>query len=452
MITRLRAYLAGPGLGPTLVKAVSGSAGLRIAGMGFGFLVGVQLARGLGAEGYGIYGVAMSIIALLTVPTEFGLPQLLTREVAVAKVKRDWGRMKGILRWSSRVSLLISAVIGVGVVAWLLLSGQGLGSPLGMTLLAGVLMVPVAAQLSMRSAALRGLQLIVRGQVPDVLLRPMLYSALLFIASLWFVPMTPALAMVLGVMSAAAALVVTLYMLHWSMPTDVAAASAVVDSRAWWHSALPMALTEGMRVLQSHLLILILGWMVVMSEVGIFRMASSIMLLVSMPISLFNILNMPLIARLHSANETRRLQRMLGATAAGMTIGSLVLCVPFVFAGEKILALVFGSEFSAGNGVLLVLSASVLTSAAFGTSAALLNMTGHPEQVARASLLSLVCLAVTAVPLIHFFGTMGAAVSYLISTTVWSLRMWLSSKEHLSLDPSILSLLDLEGWGSSNRS
>src|SRR5690606_41939833 len=108
VIARLRDYLGGAGLGPVLVKAVTGSAGLRIAGMGFGFLVGVQLARGLGAEGYGTYGVAMSIIALLTVPTEFGLPQLLTREVASAQVRQDWARMRGILRWSSRVSLLLS--------------------------------------------------------------------------------------------------------------------------------------------------------------------------------------------------------------------------------------------------------------------------------------------------------------------------------------------------------
>src|SRR5690606_12384491 len=186
MIYRLRCYLSGSELGPMLIKAVTGSAGLRIAGMGFGFLVGVQLARGLGAEGYGIYGVAMSVIALLTVPTEFGLPQLLTREVAAAQVRRDWGRLKGILCWSSQVSLLISAVIGVCVVAWLLLSGRGLASPFGMTLLAGVAMVPVVAQLSMRSATLRGLQQILRGQLPDVLLRPMFYSLLLFFVSVCF--------------------------------------------------------------------------------------------------------------------------------------------------------------------------------------------------------------------------------------------------------------------------
>ena len=44
MIARLRSYLAGSGLGPTLVKALTGNAGLRIAGMGFGFfLAGVQV-------------------------------------------------------------------------------------------------------------------------------------------------------------------------------------------------------------------------------------------------------------------------------------------------------------------------------------------------------------------------------------------------------------------------
>src|SRR5690606_24388717 len=167
----LRQYLSGNGIGAVLVKAVAGSAGLRIAGMGFGFLVGVQLARGLGAEGYGIYGVAMSIIALLTVPTEFGLPQLLTREVAAAHVKQDWGRMKGILGWSTRGWMRIAAAVGAAVMAWLLLAGQGLRSTLGSTLLVGLLMVPLVALVALRSAALRGLQLIVRGQVPDVLLR-----------------------------------------------------------------------------------------------------------------------------------------------------------------------------------------------------------------------------------------------------------------------------------------
>ncbi|UWX04051.1 oligosaccharide flippase family protein [Pseudoxanthomonas sp. NC8] len=303
MSGHFRQYLSGTGLGPVLIRAVTGSAGLRIAGMGFGFLVGVQLARGLGAEGYGIYGVAMSVIALVMVPTEFGLPQLLAREVAVAQARQDWGLMKGILQWSSRVSLLISLPIGVGVATLLWLSGHGWGSPLGIILLAGTGMVPLVAQLSLRAAALRGLQQIVRGQLPDVLLRPMLHSLLLFLVPLWAMPLTPELAMVLGVVAATIALALAFHMLRKAFPEEAREANPVVDTRSWWSSAWPMAMTEGMRLLQAHLLFLVLAAMASLSDLGIYRVASSVVLLITMPISLFNTVSMPLIARLHARGE-----------------------------------------------------------------------------------------------------------------------------------------------------
>src|SRR5690606_35813606 len=129
----------------------------------------------------------------------------------------------------------------------------------------------------------------------------------------------------------------------------------------------------------------------------------------SMPISLFNIVSMPVIARLHFAGETGALQRLLGMTSAGMMLGSLALCIPFFIAGKWLIGAVFGEEFAAGNPILLILSISVLVSAVFGTSAGLLNMTGHQDAVTRASALSLACLAVTAVPLVHYFGLRGAA-------------------------------------------
>lgn len=440
MIGRLRRYLAGTGLGPTLVKAVTGSAGLRIAGMGFGFLVGVQLARGLGAEGYGIYGVAMSIIALLTVPTEFGLPQLLTREVAVAKVERDWGRMKGILRWSSRVSLLLSAVIGVGVVAWLLLSGRRLNSPLGMTLLAGVLMVPVVAQLSIRAAVLRGLQLIVRGQLPDVMLRPMFYSALLLLAALWFTPMTPAVAMALGVLSAALALLVAQLMLRGQMPVEVMAAVPVQEAGAWLNSTLPMAMTEGLRLLQSHLLILVIGVMATAADVGVYRVAASVGLVLALPAGLFAAVGAPVIARLHAAGDRARLQRLLGWVALGMTVGALVLTLPFILGGESLFARMFGPEFAASAPVLLVIATGQVASSLFGANAALLNMTGHQGAVTKASTLSLLLLLFIAVPLIHFHGVMGAAIANAVALFMWKVILWNFARQRTSLRSTVLAV------------
>ncbi|MCD9032750.1 lipopolysaccharide biosynthesis protein [Luteimonas sp. Y-2-2-4F] len=440
MIARLRRYLAGTGLGPQVVRGLLGSGGLRIAGMGFGFLVGVQLARALGAEGYGVYGVAMSIVALLTVPTEFGLPQLLTREVAAAQAHGDWGRVHGVLRWTTRVSMLAALLVAAAIVAWLLVPGPRPASPLGAALLAGTALVPLVALLSLRSAALRGLQRIVGGQVAEVALRPAFHSLLLFLAPLLFAATTPALAMALGAAATGAALLVAQWMLRRALPPGAPAVSAA-DARRWWSAALPMAATEGMRLLHAHLLILLLGAMVALSEVGVYRVASSVALLVAMPVSLFNIVGAPVIARLHAVDDRARLQRLLAGLAAGMLLCTAALALPFALAGRPILAALFGAPFAAGHAVLLWLCAGVLANAFFGAAAATLNMTGRQGRVTRASLASLALLAVAAPPLVHAWGIPGAAVAHLLATASWSALMWRDARRLLGLDTSALAIL-----------
>lgn len=425
-----------------LVKAVGGSAGLRIAGMAFGFLVGVQLARGLGAEGYGVYGLAMSVIALLTVPTQFGLPQLLTREVAVVHVAGNWGRLHGILKWSMRASMVIATVVAAGVLLWLAWHRE-FESAFGATLLAGLVLVPVVAVLSLRSSALRGVQQIVKGQAPEVLLRPALHSCLLFFVGLFVVPLTPALAMWLGVLGAVVSLFVADRLLHRALPRAVFSAPVETDARGWWRSAVPMAMTEGMRILQAHLLIFFLGGMVALADVGVFRMAASTALLVSMPLGLFNIVSMPIIARLHAADQRAQLQRMMTMVSLGMTAGVFLLSAPFFLAGEWLLTRVFGQDFATGSWALSLLCLSATVNALFGVSAALLNMTGHQKTVTTASLVGLVVLVVTAPLLIRSHGIEGAAAANLLSVLAWNLLLWHGCRRLLGVETGVIGLLSL---------
>ena len=440
VIGQVRRYLARDGLGPVLVKAVSGSAGLRIAGMAFGFLIGVQLARGLGAQGYGVYGLAMSILAMLTVPTEFGLPQLITREVAVAQVHGEWAKVHGILRWSLRTSLLIAGVIAAVVISWLFIWGN-LRSPLGSALLPGIVMIPFVAMLSQRSAALRGAQQIVKGQLAEVAVRPALHSLLIFIAAQLFIPLTPTIAMWLGAASALGAWFLADWHLNRALPRQALVVPVTINPSGWWSSALPMAMTEGMRLLQGHLLIFLLGGMASMIQLGLFRMAVSTVALVAMPISLFNIVCMPLIANLHASDSRAKMQRMLTLISLGMTVGVVLLCLPFFIAGEWLLGRAFGAEFASGNTALLLLSASVIIDALFGASAALLTMLGHQRRVTAASLFALVVLVVAGIPLVYFYGMHGAAIANLCSVTAWKVLMWLDCRRLLGFETGVWRML-----------
>ena len=413
--------------------------------MFFGFLVGVQLARGLGVEGYGLYGLAMSIVALMSVVTEFGLPQLLTREVAGAQVRNEWGRVRGLLDWSSKFVLAISLAVLSAVTVFLWASGHGLSSPLAQTLLAGLLLVPLVAEGRIRSAALRGMQFIVRSQLPDALIRPVVFSLLLFVTAL-LLQLTPQTAMLLGVVAAAVAFVCSWAMLRNALPREVMTMAPERATQEWRSSAFPMALTEGMRVLQGHLAVLLLGWMATVAEVGLFRVASSVAVLIAFPLTLTALVGSPIIARLHAQKDYVRLQRLLSWFSLGMTVSTVMVALPFLVGGDKLLGWVFGNEFAASNSILLLLCLSTALTAFFGVNAVLLNMTGHQRRVTRASWISLALMGVLGPVLIHAFGALGAALASTISMLVWNTQMWRDGVRLLALDTSFLPLLKRDAW------
>lgn len=444
MIKRFSSYFARGGLGPTLVRALIGSAGIRIVGMAFGFLVGVQLARGLGAAGYGVYGVAMSIISMVMIPTEFGLPQLITREVASAQVRQDWSLIRGILKWANSIVILLSlAMAFAGLVVWLLFH-EKFSEDVAYALLPGLFLIPLVPLSNLRGAALRGLQKIVRGQLPDVICRPIVFSLLLLIASL-FLPMglTPAVAITMQVLAAAVTLMLASFMLKAILPTIQNKEMPIKNAKAWLYSAFPMALTEGMRMLNSNVSILLLGVLSTSVTVGIFRVATAMGILFTMPVTLVHIVSAPVISRLYAAEDYQRLQRMLSWIALVMFIGVAGITLPFIFFGDQILSKVFGAEFGDANLPLLILSAGTIIGSAFGAGATLLNMTGYEKKVTRAFLISLVILGFLLFPLIDLWGAAGAALANSISFVIWSILMWIDARRFLSLDISIFSFIKI---------
>lgn len=433
-----------------LINAVIGSAGLRIASMGLGFLVGVQLARGLGAEGYGIYGVAMSVIALISLPVEFGMPQLLVREVAAAQVAGNLGRMRGVLYWSRRSALLFSGVTVVAMLAWLLTAGHGFERPLSKALLAGVLLIPMVVFCRLWGAALQGLHHIVSGQLPDTVIRPAAFALLLFLMHLCTVSLSPALAMVLGALSAAIAFFVAWTMLRRALPVALPHARREIDARRWWASALPMALTEGMRGLQGNIATLVMGGLATAASVGVFRVASSVSVVISIPITLFIIVGSPAVSRLHMQGDIRRMQRLLGWLGAGMTFGSAVLTVAVLIFGQWLLVRLFGVEFEASNGPLLILCAGSILYSALGPAFIVLNMSGHEKRVTRAFIISVAVLLLLAIPLVKFYGADGAALASAFSFVLSNVIMRGDTRRLLGLESSIISLLHVRNnYGNS---
>lgn len=444
MLKLTLAYLTGNGLGSTLVRALMGSAGLRIIGLAMGFLVGVQLARSLGASGYGIYGLAMSLLSIAAIPAEFGLPQLVTREVAAAHQRQDRVLIGTLIRWSVRTLLcmaLVALLIGTVLGWW---RSALIDVSLLHALAAGFLFVVLAPLGNVFGAALRGLQQVVAGQVPDVLLRPAVYSALLFASTFLLSDgLSPALAMLLQVVSVGFSTACAYVYLRRHLPKEAMASrvrASSAQAQQWLRSTWPLALTEAMRVVHGNLATLTLGLLSTTTAVGVFRVGSSTSALLTMPISLFHIVLAPTIARLHAAGDDRRLEQLMGWSSAAMAVGVAVLCLPFVFAGGPLLAFMFGSDFIGANSTLLALGIGSAIGSLFGPGATLLNMTGHERRVTRSFAFSLLALCVLMPPLGYYLKGFGAALAVSLSFILWSAVMWWDAKRLLGIDASVLSL------------
>ena len=78
---------------------------VRVIGTFLTFILSIVLARTLGAAGYGIYSFALSIIMILSIPIQSGLPTLAVRETAKALAINNYPLIRVIASWSNRLTL-----------------------------------------------------------------------------------------------------------------------------------------------------------------------------------------------------------------------------------------------------------------------------------------------------------------------------------------------------------
>ena len=438
-LKRARIYVTGEGLGPFLVRSVAGSSAVQLGGMILTFLVGVQLARGLGVAGYGYYGIAMAVVTLATIPASVGIPKLVIREIAAAQSRNDNGIVFGVLRWAERVCWRISAVIATiiavaAAVAWT----SGLGN-VAIAVLLGVPMIVLLPLASIRGSALRGLNHIVLGQLPIGLVRPLAMSILLFAAFSWGLRISATSAMALNSVTVAGALVLASYWLASKLPQR-RGSRWTGNTRGWIASSIPMALTDAIQNLQVQLAILVLGALLTAAEAGLFRVATTISIVVGAPMTTISLVALSPFASLHATGDYIRLQKVVTHCARLQFAVVVCLALPLLIAAGPILAIAFGQSFASAAGTLKILVIGQIINAAAGPNGAVLNMTGHERRVSRAVFVGLALNIVSVVFFSPSLGSVGGAIGVVASQICWNALLWADAKNRLSIDTSVLGL------------
>ena len=430
-------------LGSAIARDAAWSFGLKIVYTGLSFLVTVFLARLLGAEGYGIYSYSFALVTLLALPAQAGLPILMVRETARGMAQGRPELVQGIWRWAGRFTGLLSVALAVLLGPLILLWRGGLGTMEGLTMAWALLLVPLVALGNLRGAALRGLQKVVAGQVPEFVLRPGLLLVLVGVLALAArTQLAASQAMAAHVLAAALAFAAGAWLLWRGTPVAVRRAHPYREGQAWLASMMPLALLAGMQVINQQASILILGLFGPADQVGIYRVAVQMAMLASFALDPINVVVAPRFARLHARGEIAALQRLATASARLVLGLNLVATVGFVLLAEPFLGLVFGSAYVAAYAPLLILLVGQFVNSAVGPVGFLLNMTGHERDSARAVAIAAAVNGALNLLLVPIWGSNGAAMAAAVSVIAsnallcWAVRKRLGINT-LAFGPSV---------------
>jgi O-antigen/teichoic acid export membrane protein len=412
---------------------------LHATSMALTFVVGVLLARQLGPSGYGVYALAMTVATLVGMLTEFGLPVLAMREFAAAEARQSWGEARGLLHWADRVILGLSAVLLACFFAAALLFDFAARSAFLATMLWAVILVPVVGFAKLRGLALLSLGRTFAGQFAVLVLRPGLFAMAL--AILWLMPgrLGPAQAMIWQVVAAAAALLTVATFFHRYRPAALTSAAPVTRTRQWLVAAIPMGMSEGLRLLQGQMATLLLSVLATTAAVGLFRVADSAAAICLVPITILNVVACPYFSRLHAAGDKLELQRVVTAVSVGTFLCVLAVSLSFAFFARPLLALAFGVEFAPSAPAFQVLLLGNVIATTLGPAVSLANMTGNEKMVTIGTGIAVLAVTFCCLLLVPLFGSTGAAVSVAAALIVWNGILATIVRLRLGIDCSIFS-------------
>jgi O-antigen/teichoic acid export membrane protein len=355
--------------------------------------------------------------------------------------------MSGLLRWANRTVLVVSlglALLAAGVAGVL---ADGFDFQMLLTFWLALFILPLTALTGLRRAAMRGLHRVVTGQLPESIIRPLLYIALVGCAYLFLSEdLNASWAVGMNVVTASVAFLIGTQLLSKALPQAVKKASPVYQTRVWTGSVLPMVFISGMQIINSRADILILGAIKGSEVVGLYSVASRGAELVTFVLIAVNTALAPSIASLYATGDMKRLQRVVTKSARVVLFGSLPIAVGFVIFGRWFL-LLFGSGFTPAYLTLVILSFSQLVNAAMGSVALLLIMTGYERDVALGMGMSAALNVILNAILIPHWGLEGAATATASSRIIWNLVLVVWVYKRLRIYSTALGEISLRQEG-----
>lgn len=387
----------------------------------FGF--NILLARLIGAEGAGIYFLAMTVASIATLFGRVGLDDSLVRFTAANVELKNWSAVKGVYRQGMLLALGTSALTALMVwifsslIAERIFSKPELTVPLQWISLS---IVPTSL-LILHGQMLQGLKRIteyILVQWQGIIVSITSIVGILLLGKRW------------GTLGAIWAFIISTILTaifgFWRWRTATPQLKTVIakfNFNDLLKSCMPLFWVTTLNyIVNTGSTPILIGIWWTNKDVSIYSVATRTAQLTSLILIAINAIVAPKFAALYSKGELQTLGKVARQSALiGTIVAGPLLLIALIFP-EHVMG-IYGKEFVRGSSVLIIMAIGQFINVAVGSVAYLLKMCGHEDRLKKLSIYSAIINTVLNVSLIPLFGIVGAAVAdslTLIYRNIWS--------------------------------
>lgn len=398
-----------------LRRGAISSFGVRVLSMGGMFVLHSLMARWMLPAEYGTYCYAVSIVPLLALLANLGLPLAAVRLVPRYQANDTPGLLKGFIYTSAPLVAVNSLVISLLLFSLLLIGG---GGNIRTALLYALPMLMGFACLHLLQALLRGTKRIAASQLPEQILVPLGVLSGLVTMRVLQVELTGKQLLLVHAASLAVACSVVFVFVGKVLGPQLRQVKPQFDARDWLSISFPLAVSSGIWIAITRVDVIMIGALRDSADVAFYTLPQKLATLTYMGLTAMDSILSPMLAEHHAKGDKAKIQSLVTTTANWTLMGTVPLLVAFAIGGEWILSL-FGDEYRQSATLLRIFLIGQLATLVVGPVDPIFTMLGHQKAYMKILAVTGIFTVALLPVFISYWGVVGAASAATLSLLCW---------------------------------
>ena len=401
------------------------------------FATTILITREFGATMMAQYSVFLAIASLASVLLPCGFHAIGSMMAAEYSALNRKGMLGFFTRYGQRLILVLGlvAVIPAAIAAAMLPSDGSYNIPI---ILAGA--VPSAMAMGyiyFNGSILIGLQHQFSGQLPDMLLRP-----LLLISGIGLMALLVDDISIWHLVLAATVIFITTAGIQWvGLKHALDEAEAEIseqasEKRKWWQMAPSWTVITVLWDYFIEIHIILASLLFAPFEVAMLHISFRIRQLAGFGMKALYSILMPKVFSANAQQQTDETQNLIRLSTRITLAYAVLAWISIALIGQFVLGL-FGDEFRQGHIILMIIMGTLPIRALFGPAPAVLGMKRNHRQVAQILLASLALSLALTMGGFEIGGLTMVAWGYLAATAFTAIAMWLSAKQKTGINCAV---------------